>query len=256
MNVTGNNILITGGATGIGLALAERFLKAGSQVTVCGRREAALREAQAKNPGLKIRVCDVGSPDERIRLMEWAKAEKPGFNVLVNNAGIQRRGVNLAETENWDAIHQEIAINLEAPIHLARLFAEYLSKHREPKAAAPAGVTPAIINVTSGLAFVPLAMVPVYCATKAALHSFTLSLRHHLAKTPIKVIEIIPPAVNTDLGGPGLHDFGVPLDEFSDAVFSRLHGDELEIAYGFAQKSSRASRQELDGMFEQMNQPH
>ena len=70
------------------------------------------------------------------------------------------------------------------------------------------------------------------------------------------MIEIIPPAVNTDLGGKGLHDFGVPLDEFSDAVFSRLQGDELEIAYGFAQKSSRASRQELDGMFEQMNQPH
>ena len=261
MNITGNNILITGGATGIGLALAERFLKAGSQVTVCGRRESALREAQARNPGLKTRVCDVGSPDERIKLMEWAKAEKPGFNVLVNNAGIQRRGVNLAETEDWDAIHQEIAINLEAPIHLARLFAEHISQQKDQASANPANtsppmVSPVIINVTSGLAFVPLAMVPVYCATKAALHSFTLSLRHHLAKTAIKVIEIIPPAVNTDLGGKGLHDFGVPLDEFSDAVFSRLQGDELEIAYGFAQKSSRASRQELDGMFQQMNQPH
>jgi uncharacterized oxidoreductase len=266
MNVTGNNILITGGGTGIGLALAERFLKAGSQVTICGRREAALREAQSKNPLLDIRVCDVSSPDERIKLMEWAKAQRPGFNVLVNNAGIQRRGVNLVETEDWDAIHQEIAINLEAPIHLARLFAEHLSKQSDPAAAnpanatpaivTPASVSPAIINVTSGLAFVPLAMVPVYCATKAALHSFTLSLRHHLAKTPIKVIEIIPPAVNTDLGGPGLHNFGVPLDEFSDAIFSRLQGDELEIAYGFAQKSSRASRQELDGLFEQMNQPH
>ena len=271
MNVTGNNILITGGATGIGLALAERFLKAGSQVTVCGRRESALREAQVKNPGLKIRVCDVGSPDERIKLMEWAKAEEPGFNVLVNNAGIQRRGVNLADSEDWDAIHQEIAINLEAPIHLSRLFAEHLSKQKDPAPAEQANISPAIvspaltssaivssaiINVTSGLAFVPLAMVPVYCATKAALHTFTLSLRHHLASTRIKVIEIIPPAVNTDLGGKGLHDFGVPLDEFSDAVFNRLQGDELEIAYGFAQKSSRASREELNGMFQQMNQPH
>ena len=246
MNVKGNNILITGGATGIGLALAERFLKAGSEVTVCGRRETALREAQIKNPGLKTRVCDVGIPAERIKLLEWAKAEKPGFNVLINNAGIQRRGVNLAETEDWDAIHEELAINLEAPIHLARLFADHLSRQHEP----------VIMNVTSGLAFVPLAMVPVYCATKAALHSFTLSLRNHLAGTGIRVIEIIPPAVNTDLGGKGLHDFGVPLNEFSDAIFSRLQGDELEIAYGFAQKSSQASRQELDGMLQQMNQPH
>jgi uncharacterized oxidoreductase len=245
MNVSGNNILITGGATGIGLALAERFLNAGSKVTICGRREQTLREAQAKNPGLDIRACDVGNPTERIALLDWATRELPEMNVLVNNAGIQRRGVNLAETEDWEPIHQEIAINLEGPIHLSRLFAPHLSKQKRP----------AIINVTSGLAFVPLAMVPVYCATKAALHSFTLSLRHQLAqKTPIHVIEVIPPAVNTDLGGKGLHDFGVPLDEFSDSIFSRLQGDELEIAYGFAQKSSKASRQELDAMFAQMNQ--
>jgi|SRR5450432_30946 uncharacterized oxidoreductase len=246
MNIIGNNTLITGGATGIGLALAERFLKAGSRVTVCGRREQALREAQAKNPGLKTHVCDVGSPAERVALLEWARREMPNLNVLVNNAGIQRRGVDLAETEDWASMHEEIAINLEAPIHLARLFASLLGAQKDP----------VIINVTSGLAFAPLAMVPVYSATKAALHSFTLSLRHHLSQTPIKVIEIIPPAVNTDLGGKGLHDFGVPLDEFSDSIFSRLQGDEVEIAYGFAQKSSQASRQELDAMFVQMNQPH
>jgi uncharacterized oxidoreductase len=246
MNVSGNNILITGGATGIGLALAERFLAAGSKVTICGRREQALREAQAKNPELNIHVCDVGSPAERIALLDWVTRELPELNVLVNNAGIQRRGVQLAETEDWEPIHEEIAINLEAPIHLARLFAAHMGRQKRP----------AIINITSGLAFAPLAMVPVYCATKAALHSFTLSLRQHLARTPIQVIEIIPPAVNTDLGGKGLHDFGVPLNEFSDSIFSRLQGDELEIAYGFAQKSSRASRQELDAMFFEMNQPH
>lgn len=245
MDVSGNNILITGGATGIGLALAERFLNAGSKVTICGRREEALLEANTKNPELHTYKCDVGSPGERIKLLHWVTREMPDLNVLVNNAGIQRRGVQLAETEDWVPIHQEIAINLEAPIHLARLFAPHLSKQKRP----------AIINVTSGLAFVPLAMVPVYCATKAALHSFTLSLRHGLAHTPVKVIEIIPPAVNTDLGGKGLHDFGVPLNEFSDSIFKQLQGDELEIAYGFAQKASRASREELAGMFAQMNQP-
>jgi uncharacterized oxidoreductase len=98
------------------------------------------------------------------------------------------------------------------------------------------------------------AAMPLYCATKAALHSFTLSLRHQLAPSEIKVIEVIPPAVNTDLGGPGLHTFGAPLNEFADAIFSRLSGDELEIAYGFAEQSSRASRAELDQMFARMNQ--
>jgi uncharacterized oxidoreductase len=111
----------------------------------------------------------------------------------------------------------------------------------------------AIVNVTSGLAFVPLAGVPVYCATKAALHSFTLSLRRQLSNTPIEVIEIIPPAVDTDLGGPGLHKFGVPVDSFADAVMTRLENGDLEIPYGFAEEASRASRKELDAIFERMN---
>ncbi len=95
--------------------------------------------------------------------------------------------------------------------------------------------------------------MPVYSATKAALHSFTLSLRHQLAATSIKVVEIIPPAVNTDLGGPGLHDFGEPLDAFADATMERLANGDLEIPYGSAAKSSRASRAELDEIFKRMN---
>jgi uncharacterized oxidoreductase len=112
---------------------------------------------------------------------------------------------------------------------------------------------PAIVNVTSGLAFVPLASTPVYCASKAALHSFTLTLRRQLAETPIQVIEIIPPAVDTDLGGPGLHTFGVPVDEFADVVMTRLAAGDLEIAYGFAEQASRASRPELEAIFTRMN---
>jgi uncharacterized oxidoreductase len=96
--------------------------------------------------------------------------------------------------------------------------------------------------------------MPVYCATKAALRSFTLSLRHQLSNTPIQVIELIPPAVNTDLGGVGLHTFGVPVDEFADAVMKRLESGEMEIAYGFSEKASRASREELDAIFREINQ--
>ncbi len=248
MDPSSNTILITGGASGIGLALAVRFLRAGSQVIVCGRREDKLREAQTVNPGLQIRVCDVANPADRVTLLEWATREFPALNVLVNNAGIQRRiqlaaGMQPKNNDDWVQTQQEIAINLEAPIHLSALFIPHLL--RQPR--------PAIMNVTSGLAFAPLVAAPVYSATKAALRSFTLSLRHQLAKTPIEVVEVIPPAVNTDLGGPGLHDFGAPLNEFADAVFARLKNDDLEIAYGYAAMASRASREELDAAFERMN---
>ena len=242
MDLSGNTVLITGGASGIGYAFAERFLKAGSEVIICGRREDKLREAKEKHPRLNTYVCDVAEASERVKLFEWASGEFPALNVLVNNAGIQRR-VALTESEEWEQTRKEIAINFEAPVHLSRLFMPHLEKQNRS----------AIINISSGLSFVTLANVPVYSATKAALHSFTLSLRHQLSGTPIEVIEVAPPAVNTDLGGVGLHTFGVDVNEFADAVFERLAAGEREIAYGTAEKASRASREELDQIFEFMN---
>lgn len=164
-------------------------------------------------------MCDLRTAAERVALFDWVTAGHPGLNVLVNNAGIQRRVLSTAD-QNWEEIHQEIVINLEAPIHLSMLFIPHLVRQQRP----------AILNVTSGLSFTPLTATPVYSATKAALHSFTLSLRQQLAHIPVSVVEIIPPAVDTDLGGVGLHTFGVPLNEFADAAFTRLAGDELEIA--------------------------
>lgn len=243
MELGSSTVLITGGASGIGLALAERFLEARSEVIVCGRREEKLREARARYPRLTIRACDVAEERERVALFRWAVAEFPRLNVLVNNAGIQRR-VSFAEPEEWGQTRTEIAINLEAPVHLAALFIPHLLRQEHP----------AIVNVTSGLAFVPLARVPIYCATKAGLHSFTLSLRHQLAHTPIRVVEIVPPAVNTDLGGPGLHTFGVPVGEFADAVVARLRAGDLEIPYGFSAEASHASREEREALFTRMNQ--
>lgn len=242
MELSGNTILITGGASGIGWAFAERFLAAGNEVIICGRREARLREAKEKYPQLHTRVCDVAQKSERIELFDWAANLFPQLNILVNNAGIQRR-VRLDESEDWSATQSEIAVNLEAPVHLSRLFIPLLQRQNRS----------VIMNVTSGLSFVPLANVPVYSATKAALHSFTLSLRYQLRETPIEVIEIIPPAVDTDLGGVGLHTFGVNLNEFAEAMFVGLEKGETEIAYGTAAVSSQASRGELDGIFENMN---
>ncbi|MFC6225222.1 SDR family oxidoreductase [Hymenobacter artigasi] len=244
MNLATNTILLTGGASGIGLALAVRFLRAGSTVIIVGRRADKLAEAQQLYPGLITRQGDIATAAERMELVRWATTEYPALNVLVNNAGIQNR-IQLADdaATDWEQRRQELVINVEAPIHLATLLVPHL--RQQPGAA--------IINVTSGLSFAPAAFVPIYSATKAALHSFTLSLRHQLSPTGISVLEIVPPAVDTDLGGPGLHTFGVNVDDFADSVMARLAAGEQEVGYGSSEKSRLASRAELDEQFRAMN---
>jgi uncharacterized oxidoreductase len=235
MNMSGNTILITGGASGIGLAFAERFLQAGNEVIIAGRRKEKLEEAKEKFPKLHTKVCDVSSEAERKALFEWVTNQFPETNVLVNNAGIQQR-VNLLNIEHdWAYYKKELEINIDGPIHLSMLFIPHLRKKE----------TAAIINVSSGLALSPGAWVPVYSSTKAAVHSFTASMRHQLADTSIEVIEVFPPAVNTDLGGVGLHTFGAPLDDFADGIFKGLYNGEEEIGFGDSEKRLHASQDEL-----------
>lgn len=246
MKRSGNTILITGGSTGIGLAFAERFLKAGNNVIVCGRRENALQHAKEKIPDLITRVCDLGIESERAALFDWVTANYPEVNVLVNNAGIQQRfNVLKADAKhNWSYFNKEITTNIEAPFHLSMLFAPYFAAKEEA----------AIINVTSGLAFTPFAIAPIYSATKAALHSFTMSLRHQLSDTSIEVIEVAPPAVNTELGGAGLHVQGEPLHAFADGIFKGLEEGKKEIGYGTSVNRLRMSRDEVDEYTEKMYQ--
>ena len=126
-----NTMLITGGASGIGFALSERFIQAGSKVIICGRRKHKLKEAQSKYPQMDIRVCDVAKPAERAALFDWATEAFPGLNVLVNNAGIQQR-IQLQEKPTWETLSEEVAINLEAPIHLSTLLIPHLLKQKRP----------------------------------------------------------------------------------------------------------------------------
>ncbi|MCO6449664.1 MAG: SDR family NAD(P)-dependent oxidoreductase [Caldilineales bacterium] len=245
MDFSGNTILITGGASGIGLGLASHFLQCGSTVIVCGRDENKLDAVRTKHPQIHTVVCDVADPAQRIGLRDRIGTDFPRLNILVNNAGIQRRGLDLTLDQSWDDLDDEIRINLEAPIHLSMLFIPQLAQQQNP----------AIINVTSGLAFVPLSIAPIYSATKAALHSFTLTLRQQLRNTPISVLEIIPPAVDTDLGGKGLHTHGVSVDEFISAIVVQLEAGDFEASYGLGAEASQASRQELDAIFERINRP-
>jgi len=138
-------VLIPGGATGIGYAMAEEFLRAGSTVIICGRTEKRLLEAHAKHPELHTRVCDVSKEEDRKGLVDWTAANFPGLNVLVNNAGVQRDVDFTKGIDDFLAAENEIRVNLEAPIILTGLFVPLLAKNKGA----------AIVNVSSGLGFVP-----------------------------------------------------------------------------------------------------
>jgi uncharacterized oxidoreductase len=248
MKLSGNTVLITGGATGIGLAMAEAFLKAGSEVIICGRREGRLQAAREKHPEIHTRTCDVANESDCGALAEWVSANFKDLNILVNNAGVQRdidftRGVGA-----FLAGESEIRINLEAPMILSGLFIPQLIGKNDP----------AIVNVSSGLGFVPAARMPVYSATKAGLHAFSMALRHQLFKLGIKVFEVVPPAVDTELNPEGRAKRGnfkanLKPEEFTAAVMKDLEADVLEIGYGMSAGMLKASRAELEKSFEQMN---
>jgi uncharacterized oxidoreductase len=239
MKLSNNKILITGGASGIGLGLTERFIRENNTVIICGRREEALQEAKDKFPSVITRVCDLSVESDRIALYEWVAENHSDLNVLVNNAGIQN-WMNITDDNFYQRSANEINTNVLAPLHLTTLFINLRSLDT-------------VINVTSGLAFVQLTKVPVYCATKAFFHSFTLSLRYMLRSKNIEVIEMIPPALNTDLGGKGLHDGQPPVADFIDAVFQQMKAGKTELTFGFSEIVAKATPEVINATFNRMN---
>ena len=242
MKITGNTVLITGGATGIGLELARVLLERGNEVMICGRRRDRLESARSTNPGLHLRVADVADPGSRARLVEWIASDHPRLNMLVNNAGVQHL-FRFAEASGLAAIDEEIGINLAAPIHLTTLLLPRLAAQPES----------AVVNVSSGLAFAPLAHMPVYCATKAALHSLTMSLRHQLRDTTVRVFEVIPPIVASELGAahrpPEMNRSAMPAAAAAGAIVAALEADVFEVAFGGAEEL----RVKRDALFPFMN---
>jgi uncharacterized oxidoreductase len=248
MKTSGNTILITGGATGIGLALAEAFVKAGNEVIICGRRQSKLDEAKEKLPQIHIRKCDASKDDERRMLLDWMGSNFKGLNILVNNAGIQRMIDFKKGAEELFAGEDEIEINFRTYVHLSAYFIPLLMKQKEA----------AIMNISSGLGFIPLAIMPVYCATKAAIHSFSLSLRHQLKNTPVRVFEIIPPTTDTELdkgtrAKRGMENRGIPPAEVAKAALEALEKDEYEVAVGMANNLRAGSRNNFEQIFQNMN---
>jgi len=249
MQLSGHHILITGGTSGIGAALATAFHKRGNKVGICGRRTERLKEMQARLPGIKTLACDISQDAGRHALLEWAQKEMPLLNMLVNNAGIQR-DIDLTQgLDEYMSGENEIRVNLQSPIELTGLFAPFIRKNNNPT----------LINVSSGLGFVPAAAMPVYSATKAGMHAFTMAIRQQFQKIGIRVYEIIPPAIDTELNPQGRAKRGnfranLAPEAFVEGVLKALADDVPEIGYGDSVKFITASRRELDEIFKAMNQ--
>jgi uncharacterized oxidoreductase len=239
MKLSNNKILITGGASGIGLGLAERFIKENNTVIICGRRKEALSAAANKLPGVITWQCDLSVEAERVGLYNWVVKNHSDLDVLVNNAGSQN-WMNVTDKDFFSRANEEVGINILAPLHLTGLFLGLKS-------------VKTIMNVTSGLAFIPFSKVAVYSATKAFFRSFTLSLRHQLRDRGVEVIEIIPPALNTDLGGKGLHDSAPPVSDFVESIFEQLKNGSNELTFGFSEARAKANNDTIAEYFSKLN---
>ena len=228
MKLKGRTILITGGSAGIGLAFALKFAELGNEVIVTGRRQAVLDEVKAKHPKIHTIQSDVADPAQIVALAARVKAEFPRLDVLMNNAGIMLYKNLKAPAADLGGLTAEMNINVGGVIGMTSAFIDILTAIRGT-----------VINVSSALAFVPLPAAPIYCATKAAIHSYTQSLRFQLEETGVEVIELMPPAVKTDLAADLAEGDGITLmttDELVKQSFASLKMGILEIRPGQAKQ--------------------
>jgi len=212
MDMRGNTILITGGGSGIGRGLAEAFHARGNQVVIAGRRREVLEDTVRANPGMASYVVDLQDPAAIRGFAAKVAADFPRLNVLVNNSGIMRAEDLRAQAEDLSDMEAIIATNLLGPLRLTAALLPLLQRQTRS----------VVMNVSSGLAFLPLATTPTYCATKAALHSYTESLRYQLRGTSTEVIELVPPYVATDLMNGASDPRAMPLAEFIAEVMHLL----------------------------------
>lgn len=221
MKLTGHTILITGGASGIGRALTEQFIQYNNELIVVGRDEYKLNQLQLHYPSITTYTCNVGIEADLHLLIDQLQHNHPKLNIIINNAGVQYNYSALDGTHTSQQMDEEIAINLNAPIKLTSQLLPLLASQSEA----------AVVNITSGLALVPKKSAPIYCATKAGLHIFTKSLRYQLEHTNIKVFEIIPPVVDTNMTK-GRGSNKISPDQLAAQFLTFFKKDRLEIPIG------------------------
>jgi uncharacterized oxidoreductase len=247
MNLNGNTILITGGGSGIGLALAEEFQRLGNQVIVAGRSQARLEVAKAK--GLEVFPVDMTSEESIKALASQVVAQYPALNVVIHNAGVMANE-KLTSRDNSSIAAETIATNLLGPMFLTNALLPHFLKQ---KAAT-------IITVTSGLAFVPLVMAPSYSATKAAIHSYTQTLRYQLKDTAVEVIELVPPYVRTSLMGERQANDpnAMPSEDFVNEAMSILreqpHAEEILVKRVHPQRFAGLDLSKYEEFFNRQNE--
>jgi uncharacterized oxidoreductase len=220
MKLTGNTIFITGGGSGIGRGLAEALHNLGNQVIISGRRKGHLDEVTAANPGMKSVELNVEDPVSIAAVAAKLVAEYPALNVLINNAGIMKPD-NAGDVMDDAQLVSTITTNVIGPMRMTSALIEHLKQQ-------PAAT---VIYTTSGLAFVPLAFTAVYSATKAAMHSYALSQRFQLKGTNVRVLELAPPYVQTELMGAemAVDPRAMPLKDFIAETIEVLGTDADEV---------------------------
>jgi len=222
MNISNQTVLITGGGSGIGLAIAHSLLEAGNRIVLVGRNEAKLRKAAELVPGVATIVADITNADDVARLVQRVQAEFPDLSVLVNNAGQASAYQLVAGANAFEKASAEMNTNYLAPIRLTEMLLPVLSQ--QP--------TAAIINVTSIVAYVPSAGAPTYSASKAAVHAYTQALRHTLKPTNIRVVELLPPLVNTEFSAEIGGANGIPPQQVAEELLAGLANGDDEIKVG------------------------
>jgi len=242
MKIRNREVLITGGASGIGFALANEFMRRNNKVLICGRNSEKLRDAKKKLPGLVVKSCDLTDRDGLKKLVEWTFHEQGGIDILINNAGIWQNLNFVKGGFSLDLIAREVQTNLLASIFLTQCLFSTLVKRENS----------AIVNVSSVLAYVPHAAAPVYSATKAGLHSFTVALRRQASGTSVKVFELLPPLTDTSLAK-SLGMYKLSPEKVAAYTTSCMERDTLEIRPGLSRALYEMSRMFPNYTEEQLN---
>ncbi|KRF02259.1 short-chain dehydrogenase [Paenibacillus sp. Soil766] len=248
MKMSGNTVLVTGGSSGIGFEFASQLLELGNTVIITGRDQAKLDVTKKKLPTVHAFQSDAGNPQAIAALYAEVVKQFPKLNVLINNAGLMRK-INLhADNTDMADLNSEIATNLSGPIWMVQQFLSHLKMQESA----------AIVNVSSGLAFVPLPISPIYCAAKAGIHSYTLSLRAQLKNTKVSVFELAPPLTETplvdsfdptDMSG----SKAMPVTDMVSYAIKGMKSDQYEIRPGQSNALKMMSRVAPNFIFSQLS---